>query len=559
MNNESVDFKMRTGKDYEQEDDEETCPEQNMVATGETKDTNGDETSSLNNRRRDQEQGDGVSVSISTLFKGDDTTTASVATGSHAADTNSNKLPIKKPANGWRIVDDRTQEQQQARRKRWIRGGAAMLLLLMGAVVVIVLVFIGDKDDDKKEISGNNSNSPDPSIPLPNSYFSNPEQVEWVLQQDIRDDRPGSGTNFAFDVQLSDDGAWLYVGTRLRDYGFLYLYNATIGKHVLHTRLSIDNFLATDSAVTHASMSGNGKHLAIRTEDNTVTTYDYDADKDKWTQHDQLLQGTASQYERYGESFDFDYHGNVLAIGAPRFDFPASHAGQISIFERTKAQSFSLAAQINGWKVSDLVGMEVNLSADGTRVTSGNPIKEFVGVVWVWERSNLMLKQDVDSNSDGLDDWELLGEPIKGEVQGYNFGNGIQFSATGNVVAVQTTRSSQRSLLDVYEFVQGEWRQRGDTIEQQSQHKNCCISADGNFIVFGLHPYQYDGKRNAWIPMKPLPFVDPHDDEGPLVRLGSVHCSADGRTVVKAHKGDTLRDLDSSQIASVQVFRAVEA
>ena len=147
----------------------------------------------------------------------------------------------------------------------------------------------------------------------------------------------------------------------------------------------------------------------------------------------------------------------------------------------------------------------------------------------------------------------MLGSPFNGASPNDNFGIRTHLSADGNVFAVDEGLHSDK--LHVHQFVQGEWRPKGQPILSQDQHqyRGSCMSADGNFVVLGLTPFHYDRKEDSWIPMASFPSTHPHPIEDGQNQWGSVHCSADGRIVVKTHNGSS-----QDPTPSVQVFRAVE-
>lgn len=109
----------------------------------------------------------------------------------------------------------------------------------------------------------------------------------------------------------------------------------------------------------------------------------------------------------------------------------------------------------------------------------------------------------------------------------------------------------------MFEFVEGKWRQKGKAIEQYEQIvEDMCVSADGNFLVRALHPFQYDPKSDSWITMKPLPVGIANRT------VASVLCSANGRTVMASQQSlgsnDVYIPVNVPETGFVQVFRAVE-
>ena len=515
--------------------------------------------------------GGGGSSSITTTSKASQPTTTTTPQERHhhhhdhdhvSAAAGTTTPSLKRPVHGWRVDNGNQahattrQEWQKQRRRHLVILGIFLLVAASVVVVVVVLLVVTNGNDDDKR------NTRDPtSISFPSSVFANPTTVTWELVQDIRDDGNDANGEFARDVRLSTNGQVLYIGTLLRGYGLLYHYNETSTEpFVLHTRLTVENFLTSDTGVTHAALAGNGHRLAIRTQDETVATYDYDTATDTWIPHDQLLQGNAAQYERFGESFALDYHGNLLAIGAPRSNAAAPQAGQIRLWRRTVAQTWNLAAQVYGWKINDGVGTVTSLNADGTRLVSGFPLNNAgTGIVWIWE--NVAMSHNSDNDNDNPEEeWQLLGEPLRGTDISKYFGVRVELSANGNVVAVLDSTG----WLYVYEWnaSAGAWQAKGQALQTRDDHFGACISADGNFVVQGLHPYQYHAANKQWIPMAPLPFVDPHENDNndtkPTQRNGGVQCAADARIIVKTQEEKRVNSLNRAQIGTVQVFRAVE-
>lgn len=62
---------------------------------------------------------------------------------------------------------------------------------------------------------------------------------------------------------------------------------------------------------------------------------------------------------------------------------------------------------------------------------SANPGKENTGIFWAWQKKDETSDVEEKLDSDGLDEWDLLGESVKGRKLLSLFGDQIEMNARG--------------------------------------------------------------------------------------------------------------------------------
>lgn len=154
--------------------------------------------------------------------------------------------------------------------------------------------------------------------------------------------------------------------------------------------------------------------------------------------------------------------------------------------------SFSSFGQWNqiGSDVESGVGTSVCLSEDGSIMVSGSGVN---GTAKVYKLTS--------------GDWQQLGGDLVGEQSGDFFGEAVSISADGMTVVVGSKFSDNNGVdagqASVYEFISGDWVQKGSYINGTSAGDNfgvsVSVSADGRIIAVGSHRNDQNGNSSGQV------------------------------------------------------------
>ena len=145
-----------------------------------------------------------------------------------------------------------------------------------------------------------------------------------------------------------------------------------------------------------------------------------------WKKLGQSIVGhSAGDWSGYSVSLSSD--GETLAIGSPgNHTFPSDDgAGYTKVYQRSSDNNWELEQYIFGEAKGDRLGHSVSLSGDGKTLAVGAPghwtRNDRSGYVKVYHRAGY---------------WKQLGQVIKGEALGNQFGQSVSLSADGKTLAV---------------------------------------------------------------------------------------------------------------------------
>ena len=314
------------------------------------------------------------------------------------------------------------------------------------------------------------------------------------------------GDYFGRDVSLSDDGTIMAVGAIENDGG---------AENVGHVRV----FKFSDGSWTQLGAD-------IDTSGSSSSQGNINGD--------------------FGHSVSLSSDGTILAVGDRYFSSDNGiNAGLIRVFQYSDNSWSQIGSDIIGLSANSNLGFDISLSSDGTIVASGDiGNNELSGTVRVFQYSNDTWNQlgeniqgvtygerlgySLDLSSDGSiiataspyqdskngevrvfkfseNSWTQLGQDINGEASGDEFGNKIQLSYDGTVLAIGAPYNAatfsdninRAGHVRVYEFSNNSWSQKGSDIDAENSQdefgRGIGLSSNGNVIAIGGTQYHDDG------------------------------------------------------------------
>eukprot|EP00980_Cylindrotheca_fusiformis_P002012 scaffold444_cov109-Cylindrotheca_fusiformis.AAC.9 len=248
---------------------------------------------------------------------------------------------------------------------------------------------------------------------------------------------------------------------------------------------------------------------------------------------------------RFGFSVSLSANGKVMAVGIPESDDEDERdKGRVRVFEFDEASSswkalgsdiVGLPGNPNGVGESDIFGHSVSLSAAGDIVAVGAPygddhvsVFRLEGGQWTRLGSTINYNEVVT----GLDGWSVALS---------NDGLVVATGAPWNErVSSLGWRSNDSGAARVYEFVNGEWRQRdGDTVAIGSINNDNANGIEAGYVRI----YQYDADEGIWTPLgKPILGEAEGDHSGASVSLAD-----DGRKIA-------IGSRDHGEFGQVRLF-----
>jgi len=218
-----------------------------------------------------------------------------------------------------------------------------------------------------------------------------------------------------------------------------------------------------------------------------VKVFEFNTQTNKWEQLGQKLGGMKS-LEYFGDNVSISGDGDTIAIRSSNL----SGGGGVFIYRFHKG-SWTLIGSGIHWKNWGSVGAKVILNTDGSKlIVSGTPVekkdKSYRGV---------MLFELDKAN----DTWNQIGDILKGEEPGGEFGIGIAMNTDFNRMVVGDALGNVK-IYDISTDKRGDiWKQRGNTISSENYTKSyygpqLAITDDGNYIVLGepATPSEFGGR-----------------------------------------------------------------
>jgi len=240
---------------------------------------------------------------------------------------------------------------------------------------------------------------------------------------------------FGTAVSLSADGSLVAIGAPLHDgtgnnAGRVRVLENQVG---VWTQIGgfIDAEAADDSFGTSVSLSADGATIAIGAPgndgagDNAGHVRVYQLVSDAWNQLGSDIDGE-NLGDLSGHSVDLNTDGTVLAIGAHYATGNGLLSGHVRVFAFQSGGWVQIGDDIDGEASNDLSGISVSLNADGSVVAIGAHLNDGTAT----DAGQVRIYQ----NQAGI--WTRIGNDIDGEAAYDEFGDSVQLSTDGTIVAI---------------------------------------------------------------------------------------------------------------------------
>jgi len=200
------------------------------------------------------------------------------------------------------------------------------------------------------------------------------------------------------------------------------------------------------------------------------------------TQIGQKIEGDNGT-DNYGRKVSMSHDGNIVAVAASNHN---SFTGHVRVFENVSSTWTQLGADILGTAANDRSGSSIALSADGDVVAVGSPTNN---------NSNGLSAGHVRVFQYSSGSWIQLGNTIEGISTSDSFGETLDLSADGNILAVglrEHNGNGQNSgQVRIYQNIQGNWTQLGQNINGLQPGDGLGISLslsdDGSIVAIGAN------------------------------------------------------------------------
>ena len=315
-----------------------------------------------------------------------------------------------------------------------------------------------------------------------------------LAQIQIEEDIDGEMENDACGiVSLSSDGLILAVGSPRSDANGRDSGRVRVFKNELGTWTQIGNHIdgeaEGDISGSMISLSSDGSILAIAAvfnEGNGRASGHVRVYKNllgTWTQIGSDIDSEA-RGDLFGNDISLSSDGNILAIGAPLNNgMEASNSGHVRVYENVSDNWVQIGDDIDGIAEGDKFGNRVSLSSDGSIVAISKSQSDVNGI-----GSGCV---QIYKNISGV--WTQIGGNIEGDAEDDRFGNKIDLSSDGSIVAISGPSNDSNGInsgyVKVYENILGIWTQIGKDILGESEGDifgvSVKLSSDGTVLAVG--------------------------------------------------------------------------
>lgn len=257
--------------------------------------------------------------------------------------------------------------------------------------------------------------------------------------------------------------------------------------------------------------------------------------------------------EQAGAAIALSPDGSRLVVGAKRFNTGTGTPGQIRIYDWDGTQWSSPVYVLSGTG-DDQLGSAVSISGDGLTVAAGAPGHN--------ENQGHVQLVSVLSGS-----WQAKGSVILGGGSAEAAGSAVALDTLGNTVAIGAPFSAAGGSVRVFDFLEGEWSQRGETqtglVSGERFGTSVSLSGDGTRFVAGAPRNSDTGLRagharslhytdSAWVALGgAFTGLSPGDQAGSSVAL-----AASGNTVAL---GAPFHDQPLTDAGQVRVWAYPES
>ena len=302
-----------------------------------------------------------------------------------------------------------------------------------------------------------------------------------------------------------------------------------------------------------------------------------------WTQIGQDINGEAP-IDRSGENLSLSADGSILAIGATENDGNGSFSGHARVYENVSGTWTQIGQDIDGEGSNDMFGRSVALSSDGSILAVGGGaiinnsrgyVKFFENINGVWTQigdpilgegfgdnagssftggsislspNGLTIAIGSETNNGNGEDtghvrvfeniggvWTQKGQDVDGNEDYNRLGGRVALSDDSQFFATATTGNTidsfSKGFVTVYQYVNNDWEQVGQTLEGEANNNNfgygLCLSSDGSILISGApgfngrngKVYIYKNINNVWVELGTISGDNMGEDNGYSIDL----------------------------------------
>jgi hypothetical protein len=300
-----------------------------------------------------------------------------------------------------------------------------------------------------------------------------------------------AGTQFGKAMDMTRDGKKIAVIAPGRDDGLvnnvgaLYFFAEQAGLNGTEWGVVSENIKGPgEQTSTFASltMSTEPVYIAVGYPDymNGVVMLYKENDAANTIDFDVQLASNQTDSAWFGYSVDLSEDGSILAIGAPRSHSKnLQQTGAVYVYQKNESAWARLGEPIMGGDQDEFSGWSVSIANnDRIRVAIGSPVfGDFTGKVRVVEWTGTA--------------WKQVGDTLEGEGTLNRYGESLDFSRDGKVLAVGARGTFYESpgYVTLFKEDDGSWAQIGDHIRGQTEGEgfgaSIALSDDGNVVAVG--------------------------------------------------------------------------
>ncbi|GAX26138.1 hypothetical protein FisN_18Hh254 [Fistulifera solaris] len=301
-----------------------------------------------------------------------------------------------------------------------------------------------------------------------------------------------AGTQFGKAIDITRDGKKMAVVAPGRDDGLinnvgaLFFFTEQAGLNGTEWGLTSENIKGPgEQTSTFASltMSTEPVYIAVGYPDymNGVVMLYKENDAANTIDFDVQLASNQTDSAWFGYSVDLSEDGSILAIGAPRSHSKnLQQTGAVYVYQKNESAWARLGEPIMGGDQNQFSGWSVSVvNSDGIRVAIGSPVfGDFTGRVRVVEWTGTS--------------WKQVGESLEGEGTLNRYGESLDFSRDGKVLAIGARGTFYESpgYVTLLKEESGSWVQIGNRIRGQTEGEgfgaSIALSGDGNVVAVGV-------------------------------------------------------------------------
>uniref|UniRef100_UPI00404997BC T9SS type A sorting domain-containing protein n=1 Tax=Flavobacterium sp. TaxID=239 RepID=UPI00404997BC len=201
----------------------------------------------------------------------------------------------------------------------------------------------------------------------------------------------------------------------------------------------------------------------------------------QWTQIGNSINGQAAG-DQSGRSTAISADGTIVAIGSPNSSIASANAGQVRVFGLNNGTWAQIGSAIYGESFGDVTGTSVSLSNDGSILAIGEPNNNDLG----FPGGQVRVFKNLNNN------WSQIGQDLYGENSSAGAGGCVDLSADGSVMAFGAQNTTVNGMffagkVKVFENQNNTWVQKGGDINGDGTivkfGQRVSLSDDGNIVA----------------------------------------------------------------------------